>query len=199
MTSSDTSSAQITNVCQKRLMREYELYLKEDPDQSIRIRADPSSILTAYFVFNNIPKEATLKPQEGAFSGGYYLGTVTVLPTYPYAPPVFRLLTPSGRFKPNEPICFSYSHYHKEQWSPELRISSCLIGLLSFMCDFTKEATGNTGGISDVSLTDKITFAQQSLEYNLKNYPMFKTLFPEFCTPKTPTQELAPAPMDTTK
>lgn len=161
--------------------------MKEDPTAKyICIRMDPDDILKAYFLIHHLPKEATLKPEEGVFSGGYYVGTFTLLPTYPYFPPQIRFLTPSGRFVINHPICFTYSNYYPDDWTPDIRLFPCLIALVYWMCDFSDYALLHSIGGIKTSYEEKLSFAEQSLDYNIKNIPMFKTLFPEFCTQKTP-------------
>jgi len=46
-----------------------------------------------------------------------------------------RMLTPSGRFEPNQRICLSMSDFHPETWNCMWSVSSILQGVVSFMLD----------------------------------------------------------------
>jgi ubiquitin-protein ligase len=45
---------------------------------------------------------------------------------YPFKPPSIRMLTPSGRFEPNQRICLSMSDFHPETWNCMWSVSSIL-------------------------------------------------------------------------
>jgi hypothetical protein len=52
---------------------------------------------------------------------------------YPYIAPDIYLLTPNGRFKPNQKICLSATKFHQNKWQPRIKIKDILFGLKYFM------------------------------------------------------------------
>lgn len=88
-------------------------------------------------------------------------------------PPAVRMITPSGRFAPNEKICLSLSDFHPETWQPTWGIDKILLGLQSFMN--TEETT-----VGSVKATkeERNTYALNSLDFNCNN-TTFRKLFPE--------------------
>lgn len=85
------------------------------------------------------------------------------------------MYTPNGRFETRKRLCLSISDYHPEEWNPAWGVSSILTGLLSFMLEKSKAL-----GTMETLHHEKVKFAKQSLEFNLKD-EMFCSLFPEIC------------------
>lgn len=85
------------------------------------------------------------------------------------------MYTPNGRFETRRRLCLSISDYHPEEWNPAWGVSSILTGLLSFMLENSKAL-----GTIETLHREKVKFAKQSLDFNLKD-PMFCSLFPEIC------------------
>ena len=71
---------------------------------------DPDNILNWYFVIFGL---------DGNFEGGFYLGMIEFAEEYPFKPPKVKMLTPNGRFKEKNYICFSMTHFHPESWSSQ--------------------------------------------------------------------------------
>ena len=69
----------------------------------------PSNMLEWHFVIEG--------PAGSPYQGGYYHGIIRFPQEYPYKPPSIRMLTPSGRFEPNQRICLSMSDFHPETWN----------------------------------------------------------------------------------
>ena len=74
--------------------------------------------------------------------GGYYHGKLLFPNDFPFKPPTILILTPSGRFEPNKPLCFSMSDYHPETWNPSWTVTTIIMGVISFMND-TAMTTGS--------------------------------------------------------
>ncbi|KAI9711805.1 MAG: hypothetical protein M1820_001950 [Bogoriella megaspora] len=83
-------------------------------------------------------------PSPSHFAGGLYHGRITLPPTYPLRPPMFRFMTPSGRFEVNREICLSISGHHEESWQPAWGIRTALVAIRSFM---DTGAKGQLGGL----------------------------------------------------
>lgn len=67
------------------------------------------------------------------FEGGIYHGRILMPAEYPFKPPAFVMMTPSGRFETGTKICLSISSYHPESWQPSWSVQSALIALIAFM------------------------------------------------------------------
>ncbi|XP_066391358.1 ubiquitin-conjugating enzyme E2 32-like isoform X2 [Miscanthus floridulus] len=76
---------------------------------------------------------AILGPRESEFEGGIYHGRIQLPSDYPFKPPSFMLLTPSGRFEIQKKICLSISNYHPEHWQPSWSVRTALVALIAFM------------------------------------------------------------------
>ncbi|KAG4072791.1 hypothetical protein HA402_009614 [Bradysia odoriphaga] len=150
-----------------RLQQDY-LNLKKDPVPYIRAaEPNPSDMLEWHYVIQG--------PEDSAYAGGYYHGILIFTQQYPFKPPSIFMYTPNGRFETRRRLCLSISDYHPEEWNPAWGVSSILTGLLSFMLENSKAL-----GTIETLNHEKVKYAKQSLEFNLKD-EMFCSLFPEVC------------------
>ncbi|KAF3096975.1 hypothetical protein TWF102_006425 [Orbilia oligospora] len=91
-------------------------------------------------------------PAPSPFDGGFYHGRILLSPNYPMRPPMFRFLTPSGRFEVNRDICLSISGFHEETWQPSWSIRLALIALRAHM---DADPQGQVGGLACTDETRK--------------------------------------------
>ncbi|XP_010449819.1 PREDICTED: ubiquitin-conjugating enzyme E2 32 [Camelina sativa] len=82
-------------------------------------------------------------PSDTEFEGGIYHGRIQLPSDYPFKPPSFMLLTPSGRFETNTKICLSISDYHPEHWQPSWSVRTALVALIAFMPSNPNGALGS--------------------------------------------------------
>ncbi|VVA90747.1 unnamed protein product [Arabis nemorensis] len=82
-------------------------------------------------------------PSDTEFEGGIYHGRIQLPSDYPFKPPSFMLLTPSGRFETNTKICLSISNYHPEHWQPSWSVRTALVALIAFMPSNPNGALGS--------------------------------------------------------
>ncbi|CAH2078901.1 unnamed protein product, partial [Thlaspi arvense] len=82
-------------------------------------------------------------PCDTEFEGGIYHGRIQLPSDYPFKPPSFMLLTPSGRFEVNTKICLSISNYHPEHWQPSWSVRTALMALIAFMPSNPNGAIGS--------------------------------------------------------
>jgi ubiquitin-conjugating enzyme E2 J2 len=151
-----------SNICQKRLEKEY-LKIKECPIPNIIVKPALDDIKTWYFLIHSL--------EDCDYADGVYMGIVKVPNNYPSRAPTFEMVTPSGRFQTYTKLCTTFSHYHPEQWSPNWKISTTLIGLVSFMLE-------NGTGVGSITGTnaERKNFAKDSVKFNYTNSD-FKRVF----------------------
>ncbi|CAL5993024.1 Ubiquitin-conjugating_enzyme E2 [Hexamita inflata] len=101
-------------------------------------------------------------PMETVFQGGWYHGTLLLPREYPYKPPHVRICTRSGRFETNTNLCFSFTAFHPESWSPAVNLSAIVIALQSLFDDFDERAVGM---ISHVDFAEVKKLAKCSMLY----------------------------------
>lgn len=126
-------------------------------------------------LYLNVHSSPFQGPEDSPYFGGYYHGILIFTQQYPFKPPSIFMWTPNGRFETRRRLCLSISDYHPEEWNPAWGVSSILTGLLSFMLEKSKAL-----GTIETLQHEKIKYAKQSLEFNLKD-AMFCSLFPEVC------------------
>ena len=143
-----------TRSVNKRLLKEYRRLMRSPPEG---IEAHPleSNILEWHFV---------LRASQYPYAGGEYHGTLVFPKEYPMRPPRFKVMTPSGRFKPGARLCLSMSDYHPESWNPAWSVETCLVGLLSFMYE-----ESNAIGSINASARERERLAKASHKYNRRD------------------------------
>ena len=110
-----------------RLQKEFGEISNDPPPGIVGVQPHPEDHREWHFVLSG--------PDDTPFQGGQYHGRPNFPKNYPFAPPSVCFITPSGKFEPNEAICLSMSNFHPEEWSPAWKLSTLLVGLLSFMTD----------------------------------------------------------------
>lgn len=120
--------------------------IKRILQESRDLTRNPDASLTAAPLEDNLFEwHFTLAgPPSSAFESGIYHGRIILPPSYPLRPPMFRFLTPSGRFEVNREICLSISGHHEETWQPAWGIRTALCAIRAFM---ESDAKGQIGGI----------------------------------------------------
>jgi len=116
-----------------RLQRELQ-FISTNTPPFIHISCDTTDLLSWNFLLEGPP--GTL------YFGGEYWGQLKILGDYPFLPPLIRIFTPSGRFKPSVWLCRSILDYHPEGWQPSWTLVGLVAALLALMCEdcFTAEA-----------------------------------------------------------
>mmetsp|Transcript_19174 Transcript_19174/g.38905 ORF Transcript_19174/g.38905 Transcript_19174/m.38905 type:complete len:222 (+) Transcript_19174:193-858(+) len=148
----------------QRLNRELKA-LQREPVPGVHAVPLPANMLEWHFVIEG--------PAGSPYQGGYYHGIIRFPQEYPFKPPSIRMVTPSGRFEPNQRICLSMSDFHPETWNCMWSVSSILQGVVSFMLDSAPAI-----GTMTSSEAAKRQLARQSMRANLKD-KTFRELFPE--------------------
>lgn len=149
---------QLSKICTKRLMGDVKMLMKE-PLEYIEAVPDDKDMLTWYFLIKG--------PEFSDYNGGYYIGKIMHDPDYPFKPPNFMMLTPSGRFIPDNKICLSNSGYHKDEWSAMWNIKTILAGFLSIMLDDVEHGISHIRGTPE----GRAEMAKNSIECNRSKYP----------------------------
>jgi ubiquitin-protein ligase len=117
---------------------------------------------------------------DSEYKGGYYIGKIKIDKDYPAKAGDFMMLTPSGRFDINKNICLSNSAYHQDEHTPLWSIENMVVGMASIFHEEDYDKNGKPKhSISHRydSKEQRKIYAQQSLSYNMSNYP---SLFPKF-------------------
>ena len=122
------------NPAVKRILREMR-EMAEDVSPAFHAEAVEEDIFEWHF--------AILGPEDSEFEGGIYHGRVLLPPEYPFKPPSFVLLTPSGRFETNTKICLSITQHHPEHWQPSWSVRTALTAVRAFMPSPAEGAVGS--------------------------------------------------------
>ncbi len=151
------------NAAVKRIMRELkEIHESENPD--IEASALESNIFEWFFAIRGA--------WGTEFERGIYHGRILMPADYPFNPPAFVMMTPSGRFETGKKICLSISSFHPESWQPSWNVESALLALIAFM-----QTPGNGAiGSMDSSAEDR---KEMALESRVKGPPCVQAGCPD--------------------
>ena len=132
--SPDPAKYNTRNPAIKRIMQEMrEMAADEDPHY--HAEAVEADIFEWHF--------AILGAEDSDFDGGIYHGRILLPSEYPFKPPSFQLLTPSGRFQVLEKICLSMTAHHPEHWQPSWSVRTALTAVRAFMPTPAEGAVGS--------------------------------------------------------
>jgi ubiquitin-protein ligase len=128
---------------------------------------DPEDYKMFYFI---------MVPDDEPYKGGLYIGQIQISDEYPAKSPIFKMLTPSGRFEINKAICLTNSHYHPEHSTAAWNINSMIIAFISIFIE------DDTSGISHIKDTkeNRKRMAMESYNYNRERYSRIFVLFDQF-------------------
>lgn len=126
----------------------------------VRFFIDDKDISIWNLIITNLDKE---------YKKGEYVCKL-ILKDYPEKPPEFHCCTPSGRFWINKNICFGFqSSFNKVVWNSKISLRSYIMGVLIL---FQERSSWDTmGGHLKTKKQDRVKFAKESHEYNMKNHP----------------------------
>ena len=102
-------------------------------------------------------------PLATEYEGGWYHGKLLLPKEYPFRAPNVQMLTPSGRFETNKNICFSFTAFHPETWSPAVGLGPIIISLQSLFDAYSERAVGM---ISNVNHDEVKRLAKESIKYH---------------------------------
>ena len=159
--------ATLNAICKKRLIGDLKL-IEKNPHDIIEIVPDEQNMLIWYFLVKG--------PKDSDYENGYYIGKLTHSPNYPFSPPDFIMLTPSGRFKIDKKICLTNTGFHSDEWSPMWTIHGILTGFVSIMLDDKEHGIAHTFS----NKNERKTLALESLEYNKKHHSNILKYFTRF-------------------
>ena len=151
----------------KRLKRDMKL-ITNDPIPLMDVALNEDDILDWHFLIHG--------REDTPYEDGMYHGRLVFPPTFPFGPPKILFLTPNGRFKVNERICFSLSDFHPEEWKPSYPVTAVLRGVYDFMHETT-----DTNGSIEATDSERRRLARASIEHNRLNTSFCK-FFPQLCT-----------------
>lgn len=170
----------ISRITQNRIMKEIEL-LQTKPNEFFDAVPEEGNIFNWYFLIRG-PKE--MHNQEGKlvpcpYADGFYIGNLILPIEYPFKPPDFIMLTPSGRYDIGLKICLSFTGFHPDEWDSTWNIPSMLSGFISNM--LADEEQGKNMKVE--SFGNRVVYAKQSHPFNLQKYEAIYKKFTRFINP----------------
>ncbi|GAB4816214.1 hypothetical protein N2152v2_003260 [Parachlorella kessleri] len=130
------------NAAVRRIVAELKELQRDSGNYDVLAEANDDNIFEWHFVVRGA--------WDTEFEGGIYHGRIIMPPEYPFKPPAFVMLTPSGRFETNVKICLSISSHHPESWQPSWSVRSALVALIAFMQSPGHGALGSLDQPKDV-------------------------------------------------
>ena len=137
------------------------------------LNQDRLNIATAYPFEDgmNVWYALFIGPYDSVYKGGQYICKIILSENYPFTPPDFVFLTPSGRFEINKKICLTITGFHSDMWQSTITIKTMLIQVFSV---FYQDADNGIAHLippaSGTSSFERKNYAKNSIAYNLVNY-----------------------------
>ena len=152
-----------SRLTQRRVQAEFRDFHDGGDNPNVKMGCFEENLFKWYYMIHGL--------EQYPYNGGVYIGTLELPDDFPKRAPVFKMMTPSGRFEPGKTICTTASHFHPEAWSPSWTVQGCIIGLMSIMLEDDPENTGvGAVKLSECSEENRAILAKQSLEWNKKNW-----------------------------
>ena len=136
----NNSQLNTSNQAIRRILNEIKK-LRSEPSDDFEAHPAEDNVFDWHFVLRG--------PAETPFAGGLYHGRIILPAQYPYKPPEFMFLCPTGRFEVGKKICLSISQHHPELWQPGWDIRTALTAIQSFM------PTAGNGAIAALDYSDE--------------------------------------------
>ena len=159
-----SKSEHVKNTNGKRLMS-FITYCEKNPSEYYEAKPISDDINIWFVKIKNLSDE---------YINGEYILKIHFTDEYPFKPPDYYMLTPSGRFNIDKKICFSNSGYHSDSWSPLWGIHQIIMGIISF---FYERKSSGISHISSTTNEERSIFALESIEYNNKKLKHILELF----------------------
>lgn len=118
-----------------RIAKELKRFRQDPPPHVLKAHVRDSDQRVLHFLVAG--------PAGSDFEGGQYVVRMDLPETYPFAAPLFKFMTPNGRFKAGSHVCISgLSGHHMESWTPMQNFTSILVGIVSFMLELPQGELG---------------------------------------------------------
>lgn len=149
----------INSICSKKIMNDVKL-LTDEPLEYVYAFPTEENMLIWYFMI--------IGPEYSKFNGGHYIGKLIHDSAYPFVPPSYIMLTPTGRFITDKKICTANSAFNINEWKPIWNIKSILVGFMSIMLD------DNAIGENHIHENNKTIkyYASESHSFNKTKYSL---------------------------
>lgn len=136
----------------RRVTGEIQKMKKELPMQCIGFYVDEVKMQDFYFL---------CVLDEEPFKGGEYIVHLQINKDYPFKAPVYRMLTPNGRFEAGQTVCNDFSHYHQNTYPATVSLST-------LVTMFVRHLQSEDPGIGAIktSFAQKQTLAKESIKNN---------------------------------
>lgn len=130
----------------KRLMRDYQKYQAE-PVEFCSVYVSEDDLQKWYFLLE-FPNDKEYKP----YNGGQFMGNLIFPKEYPWKAPDVTMMTPTGRYEINRPLCLSNTGFHNDTWSSSWTPTTILRGFIS---TFFSKDSADTHGLGHLMASDK--------------------------------------------
>ena len=111
--------------------------------------------------------------EDTDYEGGHFIFEIFHDESYPFKAPSIKCLTPTGRFYVNTKLCFNFSDFHQESWSPAWDTEKICTAIISSMIatDINEFGSGHYN-LSSPESKNKKYYTKDSRQYNRLNHPV---------------------------
>jgi ubiquitin-protein ligase len=133
----------------------------KEPHEYLMFAVDPKDAQIWYILVRNV-----LGPND-EFKGGQYIFRMNAPDGFPYKPPQFYALTPSGFYGINGTCCISIGEYHANDYRAAQGMRGFAVELSNGLMNYKDMGYGIN--LLTTTIAEKKTYAKDSLAYNQKH------------------------------
>lgn len=139
----------------------------KEPVEQLKFYIDPDDVKKFYVMIHHAGGN------DDEYQDGEYIARIELPEDFPFSPPSFYFMTPTGLYAVEKKVCISIGEYHKDEYRAALGLLGFTKELLNGLIGW-KEMGGGIN-LAKPKIADLRSCAESSVEYNTKHNAALRT------------------------